>query len=160
MDDVNSFKGNDTKIINRYFDNTTSEQINKNTATDTTNVSGSVTKSNDNMSPSQNDSDGIKMSTCDLSCNMTNSNTQRYIDELSNSSPDEIYTYPINDLEPSIVVQVLNGLSVDNLYKVLHGLYQDDLKTLLTITLTKSQADQVLNKLSLDKKNEILALRK
>ena len=158
-DDISLNESNGLNTGNITFDNTTSNQINKNnTIIVTTNMTDPIDKVINNLSLSQNDSDGIKMSTCDLSCNMKNSNTQRYIDDLSNSSPDEISTFPINDLEPSIVVQVLNGLSVDNLYKVLHGLYQEDLKTLLTTTLVKSQADQILNKLSLDKRNEILAL--
>jgi len=100
-----------------------------------------------------------KMSTGELGPNQLGptplSNIQRIINELGNATSDEIATYPINDLSPEVLIKVLNGLSVNNLYKVLHNLPHDELKTLLVDNLTPQESKQILNRLPQGEKADI-----
>ncbi len=81
-------------------------------------------------------------------------NIQRYIIQLSNSSPSEISSFPINDLSTENTVSILKGLSVKNLFKVLNSISVDDLSTLLH-RLNPDLTNLILNKLSTNEKSDI-----
>jgi len=81
-------------------------------------------------------------------------NIQRYIIQLSNSSPSEISSFPINDLSIETTVNILKGLSVKNLFKVLNSISVDDLSTLLH-KLNPDLTKLILNKLPTSEKSDI-----
>ena len=100
--------------------------------------------------------DANKMSSGEMGkpLNGVSTNVERYLDQLSKSSPTEIATFPINDLPSETAVNVLKGLTVENLYKVLKSISIDDLSTLLQ-RLPQDQVNGILNKLSDNQKSEI-----
>ncbi len=81
-------------------------------------------------------------------------NIQRYINQLSSSPPDEIAGFPINDLSSETTVDIMKGLSVQNLFKVLKSISVDDLSTLLH-RLTPDQVNMILNRLPQNQKTDI-----
>lgn len=100
--------------------------------------------------------DENKMSTGELGppSNGISTNIKRYVDQLSNSSSSEIASFPINDLPSETTMDVLKGLSIQNLYKVLKSISVDDLSTLFQ-RLTPDQVNEILDKLPPNQKRDI-----
>jgi hypothetical protein len=100
-------------------------------------------------------SSGELMSPSSSLSNGTTTNLQGYINQLSNSTSDDIATFPINDLSQETIVALLKALSVQSLYKVLNSITVDDLSTLLNTNLTHEQANGILDRLPPNQKIEI-----
>jgi MgtE-like protein len=100
--------------------------------------------------------DGAKMSTGELGppSKGISPNVKRYVDQVSVSSSSEIADFPINDLSPETTMDLLKGLSVQNLYKVLKSISAKDLSILFQ-RITPDQVKEILDKLPPNQKMDI-----
>jgi Mg/Co/Ni transporter MgtE len=89
-----------------------------------------------------------KLGTQDLNNDEEYTVTQEMIaNDLHDLSPEEIATYPLNELAPADLIMVFNSLSVDDLEKTLNNISPDNLREILAVKLPQADVDQILNRL-------------
>jgi hypothetical protein len=76
--------------------------------------------------------------------------------ELSEKNPDEIATYPLNDLAPAVIEKALKILSVADLEKTLKSISSDALREILNDKLMQGKATEILNRLPQNESQQIL----
>ena len=81
------------------------------------------------------------------------SNPQMVIKLLSSMAPDDISNFPLKNIPKDELLIVLNGLSVQDLFKTLDSIPAADLADILNKLQDKSQA--ILNRLPSDQSQEI-----
>jgi hypothetical protein len=89
-----------------------------------------------------------RLGTQDLNNDDEYNDTQEMIaNDLHDLSPEEIATYPLNELPPADLIMIFNSLSVDDLEKTLNNIRPDNLREILVVKLTQTKVDQILNRL-------------
>jgi hypothetical protein len=98
-----------------------------------------------------------KLGTEDLNSGEHTVTQEMIVNELHDLGPEEIATYPFNELPPQDIVIIFNSLSVSDLEKTLSSISPDNLREIFA-KLPQVEVSQILNRLPEAKGQEILDL--
>jgi len=131
-----------------------------NKARNTTHIVDNITDNIDNMTQlrrTDNVDSKIEPSQLEPShiSNGAASNPRMLINLLSSMSSDDISKFPFKEIPINELLIVLNGLSVQNLFKTLDNIPADDLSTTFN-KLSQDKSQSILNRLPPDQSQEIL----
>lgn len=98
-----------------------------------------------------------KLGTEDLNSDEHTVTQEMIVNDLHDLGPEEIATYPLNELSPQDLVIIFNSLSVNDLEKTLSSISPDNLREIF-VKLPQDEVNQILNRLPEAKGQEILDL--
>jgi hypothetical protein len=134
----------------------TNNQTLKNTTHTVDNMTANI---NNSSQFRRSDNVGSKIEPSDISNGNTStaalSNPQMVIKLLSSMSSDDISKFPLKDIPKDELLIVLNGLSVQDLFKTLENIPAADLADIFN-KLPQDKSQAILNRLPSDQSQEIL----
>lgn len=98
-----------------------------------------------------------KLGAKDLNTEEQTVTQEMIVNDLHDLGPEEIATYPLNELSPQDLVIIFNSLSVNDLEKTLSSISPDNLREIF-VKLPQDEVNQILNRLPEAKGQEILDL--
>ena len=98
-----------------------------------------------------------RLSATDLNTDEQTVTQEMIANDLHELGPEEIATYPLNELPPQDLVIILNSLSVSDLEKTLSSISPDSLSEIF-VKLPQAEVNQILDRLPEPKGQEFLDL--